>query len=65
MALLVKELSKTTQFLVVSHNDTVLSMADAAIGVTKSPEGHSVVVGVQLEKRDGNGSLEQTIVASA
>lgn len=44
---LLKQLSKDTQFLVVSHNDTVLSNADVVLGVTRTDEG-SKIVGVQL-----------------
>ncbi|MGC8676149.1 MAG: hypothetical protein ACP5T3_01355 [Candidatus Micrarchaeia archaeon] len=44
---LIKELSKNAQFIVVSHNDSLILNADAAIGVIKS-EGLSKVVGVEL-----------------
>lgn len=36
-----------TQFIVVTHNDTVLSNADIALGVTRTDDG-SKIVGVQL-----------------
>ncbi len=48
LALLVKELSKNTQFIMVTHNDQVLSTADVALGVTRTAEG-SKVVGIQLK----------------
>ena len=32
---LIKELSKNSQFVVVSHNDSLITMAEAAIGVAK------------------------------
>lgn len=44
---LLKELSKATQFIVVTHNDSVLTSADTAIGVTRTKEG-SKIVGVQF-----------------
>jgi len=44
---LLKELSKNTQFIVVTHNDSVLISADAAIGVTRTKQG-SKIVGVQF-----------------
>ncbi len=44
---LIKELSAKSQFIVVSHNDTMISSADTAIGVVKR-NGESQVVGVQL-----------------
>ena len=47
LAHLLSELSKTTQFIVITHNDQVLSAADIALGVTKTPQG-SRVVGLEL-----------------
>jgi len=48
LAVLVKGLSKGTQFIMVTHNDQVLSIADVAIGVTRTAEG-SKIVGIQLK----------------
>ncbi|MFH1470134.1 MAG: AAA family ATPase, partial [Candidatus Micrarchaeota archaeon] len=48
LALLVKELSKNTQFIMVTHNDQVLTTADVALGVTRTAEG-SKIVGIQLK----------------
>jgi len=47
LAELLKQLSKNTQFIVVTHNDTVLSSAEVALGVTSTEDG-SKIVGVQL-----------------
>ena len=47
LANLVKQLSSKTQFIVVTHNDAVLSNSDVALGVTKTEDG-SKIVGVQL-----------------
>jgi len=46
---LLQQLSKGTQFIVVTHNDTVLSSADIALGVMKTTEG-SRIVGIELTK---------------
>ncbi|PIY60059.1 chromosome segregation protein SMC, partial [Candidatus Woesearchaeota archaeon CG_4_10_14_0_8_um_filter_47_5] len=48
LAVLVKGLSKNTQFIMVTHNDQVLSTADIALGVTRTADG-SKVVGIQLK----------------
>ncbi len=47
LADLLKQLASNTQFIVVTHNDTVLSSADVALGVTRTDDG-SKIVGVQL-----------------
>jgi chromosome segregation protein len=47
LADLIKQLAGNTQFLVVTHNDTVLQNADVALGVTRTDDG-SKIVGVQL-----------------
>jgi chromosome segregation protein len=44
---LLQQMSKRTQFIVVTHNDTILSAADVALGVTMTADG-SKIVGVQL-----------------
>lgn len=47
LADLIAQLASNTQFIVVTHNDTVLSSADVALGVTRTDDG-SKIVGVQL-----------------
>jgi chromosome segregation protein len=47
LADLIKQLAGKTQFIVVTHNDTVLSNAEVALGVTRTEDG-SKIVGVQL-----------------
>ncbi|MEM4348538.1 MAG: chromosome segregation SMC family protein [Candidatus Anstonellaceae archaeon] len=47
LAELLRQLSSNTQFIVVTHNDTLLSYADVVLGVTRTEEG-SKIVGVQL-----------------
>lgn len=43
----IKQMSDRAQFIVVTHNDSVLSSADVVLGVSKGKEG-SKIVGVQL-----------------
>jgi chromosome segregation protein len=47
LSALIKQLSSTSQFVVVSHNDTLISYADTAIGVAKK-DGESKVFGVEI-----------------
>ncbi len=49
LSTLIKELSKASQFLVVTHNDSLLIGAETAIGVTKQGQ-ESKVVGIMLSK---------------
>jgi chromosome segregation protein len=49
LADLIKNMSDKSQFLLVSHNDTVVSMADIVFGVTKT-EKASKVVGLKLKE---------------
>lgn len=44
---LIKELAKQAQFIVVSHNDSLIVNADVAIGVVKA-EDESKVVGIEI-----------------
>jgi chromosome segregation protein len=47
LSLLLAELSKTSQLIVVSHNDTMITAAETAIGVVRRG-GESAVVGLQM-----------------
>jgi chromosome segregation protein len=47
---LIKELSQKSQFIVVSHNDTLIAAADTAVGVVNKAN-ESQVVGVQLASK--------------
>jgi chromosome segregation protein len=49
LADLVNGMSKDSQFIMVSHNDTVMSNADSVIGVTKV-DGVSKLVGIKLKQ---------------
>ena len=44
---LIKQMSGDAQFVVVSHNDSLIVNADAAIGVVKT-DGESKVVGIEI-----------------
>jgi chromosome segregation protein len=52
LAKLLKELAPRSQFLVVSHNDIMMGMASAMLGVTRV-DGLSKIVGVKLGKGEG------------
>jgi chromosome segregation protein len=46
---MVKELSKTAQFIVITHNDTTIREGDVVYGVTMS-QGESKIIGLELPK---------------
>ena len=48
MIQLIREMSKQSQFVIVSHNDTVISKADVVFGVTKK-DNASRLVGVKMD----------------
>lgn len=50
---LVKDMSETTQFLYISHNQLTMQMADQLVGVTMQEKGVSRVVAVNLEEAMG------------
>ena len=54
LAKLLKELAPQSQFLVVSHNDIMLGLASAVLGVSRV-DGVSKIVGVKL----GKGKIEE------
>lgn len=47
LSLLIKEMSKEAQFIVISHNDSLIVNSDTAIGVVKT-EGESRAYGVDI-----------------
>lgn len=47
LSLLIKQMSSNAQFIVVSHNDSLITNADAAIGVVKTGE-ESKAVGLEM-----------------
>ncbi len=46
---LVKEFSKKTQFIIVTHNRAVMEAADVLYGITTGEEGTSKVLSLKLE----------------
>ena len=52
---LVSGMAKSTQFIIVSHNDVVMGGADVVLGVTKK-EGISKLVGIKLEQNKGEAA---------
>ena len=47
---LVKEMSKTVQFIVVTHNKVTMEMVDQLLGVTMQEPGVSRMVSVDIEE---------------
>ena len=45
---LVKEMAKTTQFIVISHNKVTISMSERLMGVTMQEAGVSRIVSVNV-----------------
>lgn len=56
IAMLIKEMSKHSQFVMVTHNDAVVKAADQIMGVTKS-NTVSTVLGLKLEKAIAEGFI--------
>lgn len=48
LATIIKEQSKNTQFVVVSHRDDMVKLGDRALGVTQKGKGVTVVTGIKL-----------------
>ena len=57
LSMLIKQMSSRSQFVVVSHNDTLISAADTALGVARQA-GESKIVGVQLVGQQPGSSVE-------
>ncbi len=55
---LIKEMSKSSQFISITHNDNIVKVADQILGVTKSGGTHSSVIGLKNagEVKITNGS---------
>ena len=47
---LVKEFSKKTQFVLITHNRATMEAADALYGITMGDDGVSKVLSLKLEK---------------
>ncbi len=59
MVQLIKQMSKDSQFIVVSHNDTVIANSDIVYGVTKV-DNASKVVAVKLEGLEEGKEMAKT-----
>ena len=46
---ILKEFSKKTQFIVVTHNRATMEVADVLYGVTLNPDGTSKILSIKLE----------------
>jgi chromosome segregation protein len=55
---MVKEMSKGSQFILITHNKRTMELLDRLYGVTMEEPGISNIVNVQLKARQG-GSVEQ------
>lgn len=53
LANIIKEQSKNTQFVVVSHRDDMVKLGDRALGVTQKGKGVTVVTGIKLGAKNG------------
>lgn len=62
LARLIKNMSKKSQFIVVSHNDEILKSADAVLGVSRNVDGASKVVGIKLMEAEAK-TQAKTVVA--
>ncbi|MFC2130153.1 chromosome segregation protein SMC [Bacteroidota bacterium] len=51
---LIKDFSKETQFMIVTHNKKTMEEADSLYGITMEEEGVSKVVSVRLSKENNN-----------
>ncbi|WP_373045626.1 chromosome segregation protein SMC [Vulgatibacter sp.] len=52
---MVKEMSKTSQFILITHNKRTMEIADTLYGVTMEEPGVSKTVSVKLSRRDEEG----------
>ncbi len=54
MANVLSELRKQTQFVIITHNRTIMNIADTIYGVTMGNDGVSKLLSVKLEELDGH-----------
>lgn len=54
LAKLIKEISKNSQFVLVTHNNIIMTFASAVFGVSKS-DGISKIVGIKLSELEKDG----------
>ena len=53
---MVREMSRTSQFIVITHNKRTMEVADSLYGVTMEEPGISKIVSVKLSPQAANGS---------
>ncbi len=61
---IIKNISKTSQFIAITHNDTVIKEADQIVGVALSKDKSSVIglrLKEEIEENINNGQLTKTI----
>jgi chromosome segregation protein len=58
----VREFSKTTQFIIITHNKQTMALADSLYGVTMQEQGVSRVVSVRLDQVDGSGRVRGEVL---
>jgi len=51
---LLRDLSKDTQFVLITHNRNTVSAADVIYGVTMGKDSSSQIISLQLEEVDEN-----------
>jgi chromosome segregation protein len=56
MARILEDLRTKTQFIIITHNRTVMSIADMIYGVTMSGDGISKLLSVKLEEAKEMGT---------
>ena len=56
---MVKEMSKTSQFILITHNKRTMEIADTLYGVTMEEPGCSKTVSVKLSQHGGGGGEER------
>jgi chromosome segregation protein len=57
---MLREVSKKTQFVMITHNKKTMEVADYLYGVTMQEPGVSQLVSVRLGRERGDGRLEET-----
>ena len=51
---LIKEFSKNTQYVIVTHNKRTMTAAESLVGVTLGDDGTSHLVSVKIEKEEAD-----------
>jgi len=62
---MVREMSRTSQFIVITHNKRTMEVADSLYGVTMEEPGISKTVSVKLSKQPGQGGGQSGATGTA